>query len=319
MLTVGQRDDVVGIAVPEVNGDTQVAEREAPRSPKQDEVEDRRAHARQAAGVNVVEEHRLDLRSGEESAIALGRDTRVELVHRRGERPDCPHETREPDRRRCPQTGKDGREDRSAPDHAARRGIRTFRRGDTAEYRGGGDPFRQRGTTSQGIGTATGQTDECALLDSEPVGDDREVVSPVQDPAVQMRRRGADARPFDTDQAHATRVRRDARGVRDLAACTGRAVEPEHDSSPRRTELDKPQTPPVRQRHGPFDREAQPGSRSSASSSGPQATPRLVSLLCRAASASKVRATRVKGPLARGNAGTKGPTRTATTRRTLAA
>ena len=102
-------------------------------------------------------------------------------------------------------------------------------------------------------GPATRQADERALLDAEPVGDDGEVVGPVQDAGVQVWCRCPDAGAVDADEAYAPFVCRDAGSVGNLTACPRRAVEPKDCSPVRRTELGEAKTSPILQRDSSFD------------------------------------------------------------------
>ncbi len=74
VLSMGQRHDVVGVAVPPPHGHGDVADREAPRPGEEEEVEDGGGHAPPAPREDVVEKHGFQLWPGEHPAVTFGGD-----------------------------------------------------------------------------------------------------------------------------------------------------------------------------------------------------------------------------------------------------
>src|SRR4029453_19544566 len=74
-----QRDDVVGVAVPEIHRDADVAEREAPGLAEEHYVQQDRMHESPAAGDEVVLEHLTDGRICEESLVAWRHEAREQV------------------------------------------------------------------------------------------------------------------------------------------------------------------------------------------------------------------------------------------------
>ena len=93
-LGVGQRDDVVGVAVPPPDRCLDVVRLEAPVAGEEDPVGDERPHAAPAVLGEVVEEHLLHVRAGEHLPIAGRREAGVELERLRAQRLEHAHERR---------------------------------------------------------------------------------------------------------------------------------------------------------------------------------------------------------------------------------
>ena len=86
MLPVGERHDVVVVAVPPPDRHLDLVEPETPVAGEHDDVGERRRHLLAAAVEQVVEEHRLDLGAGQQAAVGLRRHPAVQ-VERRVTRP----------------------------------------------------------------------------------------------------------------------------------------------------------------------------------------------------------------------------------------
>src|SRR2546430_823132 len=152
-------NDVVGVAVPPPDGHGHVPHGEPPRTAEEHEVEERRGEALAAAAHQVVEEHRLDLRSREDAPVSLGREMRVRVECRRA---DGPHGTysesenggeRALDRRH-------GRGQRSEPaDQPARYAVVSLRWSDPAEHTADDDALRKGEGAGQHVWATTRQAE----------------------------------------------------------------------------------------------------------------------------------------------------------------
>jgi hypothetical protein len=69
--SVRERDDVIGVAVPEPHRHSYVAHRKAPRPAEQHEVVDERGEVTARAADEIVDEHRLHLRPREHTLITF--------------------------------------------------------------------------------------------------------------------------------------------------------------------------------------------------------------------------------------------------------
>ncbi|BCI86405.1 hypothetical protein NIIDMKKI_16110 [Mycobacterium kansasii] len=72
VLPVGERDDVVVVAVPPTDRDRHLLEPESPVPGEHDDVGERRGQLFAAAVEQVVEKHRLELGTGQQMPVGLG-------------------------------------------------------------------------------------------------------------------------------------------------------------------------------------------------------------------------------------------------------
>ena len=167
---------------------------EAPVAGEQQQVVERRRGLEPAAVEQVVEEHRLELRPGQQVLVPRRLDGGVQVERGAGQRPDQPDALGEGDAERHPrhleQRGEPDRElDRAAVD-----GVGAAGRYDAAEDADAVHPLGQAGARGEHVGAAAGEADQPAGVDRQRVEQQLEVAGPVADPVVEVRRRGADAR-----------------------------------------------------------------------------------------------------------------------------
>ena len=79
MLPMGERDDVVAVAVPPADRDLHLLEPESPVPGEDDDIGERSRQLLAAAVEQVVEEHRLEFRPHQQTPIAFGGYPRVEV------------------------------------------------------------------------------------------------------------------------------------------------------------------------------------------------------------------------------------------------
>ncbi len=71
MLAMGERHDVIVVAMPPADRNLDVTQPEAPVAREDDDVRERCRHLLAAAVEEVVEEHRLDLGAGQQTPVAF--------------------------------------------------------------------------------------------------------------------------------------------------------------------------------------------------------------------------------------------------------
>ena len=171
---VRERDDVVVVAVPPAHRDPDVGRREAPVAGEQHQVAERRRGLEAAAVEQVVEEHRLELRTRQQRSCRPRRLHRgVQVEAGAGQRPDHPDRQRSAPRRAAPgqrrAAARAGRPAAMIPPPAASGPARGR---DAAEHPDPVDPLRQRGARGQHVGPAAGQPDQRHGVDGQRVEQD---------------------------------------------------------------------------------------------------------------------------------------------------
>ena len=231
MLRVRERDDAVGVTLPEANRHADVGQRKAPMSREEHEIENRSLEVRASPAYEVVEEHRLHLGPTKHALVAFGRDRDVEVEQLRAQRQQTAHAEVHRAGRDAPYRIHDRRDATHEPDDATADGVGASRGRDAAEHRAGDHSIGEARGTRENVRTATGEADAREAVDTEAVGDRPDVAGPLLDVAIEMRRRVADAGALEHDEADAELFGDDACLRRDLPAPARRAVEPEHRES----------------------------------------------------------------------------------------
>ena len=125
----------------------------------------RRGGLEPAAVEQVVEEHRLELRPGQQVLVPRRLHGGVQVEAGAGQRPHQPDRRRQRD----PERHAGQREQRRQPDgeldHPALDGVRAPGGGDAAEHTDAVHPLRQRGAGRQRVGAAAREADQADRVD----------------------------------------------------------------------------------------------------------------------------------------------------------
>ena len=241
VLPVGERDDVVAVAVPPADRDLHLLEPESPVPREDDDIGERSGHLLAAAVEQIVEEHRLEFRPHQQPSIGLGGYARVQVHRRLSNRPDHPDQSdrRPPDRKSG--HAKQRRHPRTERHYSAADGVRADGRGDATEHPDGQDAIGHCRRAAKGVRPAAGQADDGHLVDAERVRHGAQVIGERGDVVVLVGRRRADAGPVDADQPDVVLLGVDPGLGRDLPSRTGSAVQPEDSAPLRIAELGEPE------------------------------------------------------------------------------
>ena len=192
-------------------GTCDVGRLEAPVTGEQDDVGEHRPEVRAGPVEQVVEEHRPELRTRQQLLVTARLDRGVGVEEGPRERADQPDGAGEHEPERQPRHGQHRCGVRRERHQAAGDGVGSLGRRHSPEHADPVDAIRHRRARGEGVGTAAGEADDAQRVDVEDVAQLGEVAGPVEDVAVEVRGRGADARAVDADDAQVVAPRRTRR------------------------------------------------------------------------------------------------------------